>query len=66
MSAQACYPGDAYPYPHYPAYPLPQQPGLYYGSSTTYLGGPQLTEDRIREIFREELTKALEALTVAK
>lgn len=65
MSAQACYPsypGD--PWPNYPAWPY-GHPG-YYGTSTVYLNGPTLTEDRIREIIREELAAALKALKEEK
>ncbi len=61
MSAQACYPGDPYPGPYwqgpYPCYPQ-------YGTAITTWYAP-LTEDRVREIIREELTKAREALKKA-
>jgi hypothetical protein len=60
MSAQSCYPGDHIPYPWYPylpygtaGYPLPT-----YGT-TTVIATP-ITEDRLREVIREELRAILE------
>lgn len=65
MSAQACHSGDPYPYgvPAYPYYhhpydthPMPWQYGSY--SFTPY----PITEERIREILREELRAVLPKL----
>ncbi len=49
-----------YPWPYYYGN-QPQVPSLY-GYGTTYLSGPPITEDRIREIIREELREALKAV----
>lgn len=62
MSAQSCYPGDPWPHPYGP--PHWQQPWCpSYGTAATFTWpGMPVTEDRIREIIREELAAALKAL----
>jgi hypothetical protein len=61
VSAQACYPGDPWPYPA-PIQPhWPYGPG-YYGAGSTSWTPPPPTEERIREIIREEIRAALKEL----
>ena len=64
MSTQACYPGDPYPQPHYPCWQQPHYPLPTYGTGvTTWIWpGQPVTEERIREIIREELREALKGL----
>jgi hypothetical protein len=61
MNAQACYPGDPYPYYPYHPYGTAGYPWPTYGT-TTVITTPPLTDERIREILREELQKALKEL----
>lgn len=57
-----CYPygPGGWPHPHYVPYGAPGMP-MQGAGTTTYIPTP-ITEDRIREIIREELTRALESL----
>ena len=61
MSTQACYPGD--PQPYYPCPPYWQGPHVVpsYGTGIT-TWNPAVTEERLREIIREELAAVLPKL----